>query len=214
MKKKYIFLNLLINLLIVYVKNIDTLNENDHDMYNYQNNFDSSNKEFWDQIYQNSMLNTKTKYNALSGDKVCFSCPIDRNIFTSLYHEAIDGRSNGTPPRITISWATQLNENRVIFFCRNNTRIATNPVILSLNQESLDKSNSIYENDGSELDYSCENNYLCLINVKKSYPQIYQCFIKSYVLNVKLNVIGKYQFINFKYCLLNQIKNFNKYSRK
>jgi hypothetical protein len=171
----------------IYIDTIDTIS--------HQNKFDSINKKFWDQLYQNSMLNTKTKYNAMSGDKVCFSCPIDRNTFTSLYHDAVDQISNGTPPRITISWAAQLNENRVIFFCRNNTRLASNPVLLSrtiVSQEISEKGNIINEDDGSELDYSCENNNLCLINVRRSYPQTYQCFIKSYVLNVKLNVIGNY----------------------
>jgi hypothetical protein len=156
-----------------------------------------TNKEFWDLLYQNSMLNSKVKYNSLNGDKVCFVCPVDRNIFTSLYHDALAinyGKNNGTPNRITISWATQFNENRIVFFCRNNTKIALNPVILSYSND-LDGLNNVNDNNVSELDYICENNKLCLINVKKSYPQTYQCFIKSYVLNVKLNVIGNNNFV-------------------
>lgn len=189
----------------------------DYDSFNAHQtpNFDLTNKEFWDQIYQNSMLNTKTKYNSLSGDKVCFTCPIDRNIFTSLYHEALSSaakeanndpstsHSSGTPPRVTISWATQINENRVIFFCRNNTRIATSPVYLSLGHVDSSSSgdsagmNAIHDTDSGELEYSCENNNLCLLNVKKSYPISYQCFVKSYILNVKLNVIGNYKNLIF-----------------
>ena len=123
-----------------------------------------------------------------------------------------------TPPRITISWATELNENRVIFFCRNNSRIASNPVYLSLgagdrNHEEADGAeqdpNAIQSSGGrgesGELEYSCENNNLCLLNVKKSYPLTYKCFVKSYILPVKLNVIGKFLNcirIKFKFQLL------------
>lgn len=144
------------------------------------------NKLFWDNIYQNSLINTKTKYNSLSGENVCFTCPIDRSTFNSLYTDAAkvsqtpDSRS---PPQITIAWSSQLSDNRVIFFCRNNTRIAQSPLFLS--------SDNDLASDSGQLEYSCEKNRLCLTNLKYNYPENYQCMVKSYVLNVKLNVIGK-----------------------
>lgn len=150
------------------------------------------NKEFWEIMYQNSMLNTRTKYNVLNDEKVCFTCPIDRNIFTSLYHDALDsGAANAqqqhqAPPRVTISWATQLNENRIIFFCKNNTRRATNPLYISSDESSIENGMS-----STQMEFSCENNRLCLHNVRNSYPKNYQCYVKSYVLNVRMDVIGK-----------------------
>lgn len=155
--------------------------------------------EFWEQIYQNSMLNTKSRYNVLNDERVCFTCPIDRATFTSLYHEALDQSSSqalGTMqslPPLTITWAAQLNENRVLFFCRNNSRLIAPSISLSGDIASS-------QNDrqhGAQLEYSCESNRLCLNSVKSSYPKSYQCFVKSYVLNVKLDVIGKFNLFNF-----------------
>jgi hypothetical protein len=146
----------------------------------------AANKNFWDNIYQNSILNTKTKYNTLSGEKVCFTCPIDRDTFQSLFHQAelASGTPGEVPPRTTIAWTTQLSGNRMIFFCRNNTRMSNSPIYLG--NDNKDESA-----DGGELDYSCENDRLCLRNLRHNYPENYQCLVKSYVLNVKLNVIGK-----------------------
>lgn len=145
------------------------------------------NKNFWDNIYQNSILNTKTKYNTLAGEKVCFTCPIDRNTFQSLFHQAelASGQTGKVPPRITIAWTTQLSGNRMIFFCRNNTRMTRSPIHLGSDTTS---------SDGGQLDYTCENDRLCLTNLKHNYPENYQCLVKSYVLPVKLNVIGKFIF--------------------
>lgn len=152
----------------------------------------SLNKEFWEQIYQNSMLNTRTRYSVLNDERVCFTCPIDRGIFNSLYAEAMDQTNisnlQSLPP-LTITWAAQLNEQRVLFFCRNNSRLSTNPIHLSSND--LTSSGTVYTSTGTELEYSCENHRLCLTNVKNSFPKNYQCFVKSYVLNVRLDVIGK-----------------------
>lgn len=148
------------------------------------------NKNFWDNIYQNSILNTKTKYNTLSGEKVCFTCPIDRDTFQSLFHQAEQStKSPGeVPKRITIAWTTQLSGNRMIFFCRNNTRMSQSPIYLG-------SDNPDGTNDGGELDYSCENDRLCLTNLKHNYPENYQCLVKSYVLPVKLNVIVQLQYV-------------------
>ncbi len=223
------------------------LNDDDHfDLTQNLNTIASSspsslsavkNKEFWDQLYQNSILYSKIKYNSLSGDKVCFTCPIDRTTFSNLYHEALISSSsssnhndndnnvkssnlNEIPPRVTISWATQLNENRIVFFCRNNSRMANNPFHFSHsslinNNNNNNKRLTIHElndidndahiassdssststtsnDDINDLEYSCESNKLCLLNVKNTYPQTYQCFVKSYILSVKLNVIGKF----------------------
>ena len=142
------------------------------------------NKNFWDNIYQNSILNTKTRYNTLAGEKVCFTCPIDRNTFQSLFHQAelASGKPGEVPPRLTIAWTTQLSGNRMIFFCRNNTRMTRTPIHLGSDTD---------EADGGQMDYSCENDRLCLSNLKHNYPENYQCLVKSYVLPVKLNVIGK-----------------------
>jgi hypothetical protein len=142
------------------------------------------NKNFWDNIYQNSILNTKTRYNTLAGEKVCFTCPIDRNTFQSLFHQAelASGKPGEVPPRLTIAWTTQLSGNRMIFFCRNNTRMTRTPIHLGSDND---------EADGGQMDYSCENDRLCLSNLKHNYPENYQCLVKSYVLPVKLNVIGK-----------------------
>ena len=157
----------------------------------------SSNKDFWDNIYQNSILNTKTRYNTLSGEKVCFTCPIDRSTFTSLFHQAAKTANTPgeAPPRITIAWSTQLSENRMIFFCRNNTRMSSAPIFLGSDNENgqqADFGTVRGGGDGGELDYSCENDRLCLINLRHNYPENYQCLVKSYVLNVRLNVIGKF----------------------
>lgn len=163
--------------------------------------------EFWEQIYQNSMLNTKSRYNVLNDERVCFTCPIDRATFTSLYHEALDQSSSqaiGTMqslPPLTITWAAPLNENRVLFFCRNNSRLTSSPVYLS-SDVIVDPpvgGGGNGRQHGAQLEYSCESNRLCLNAVKSFYPKSYQCFVKSYVLNVKLDVIGKILLSFFKF---------------
>lgn len=150
-----------------------------------------SNKQFWDNMYQNSLLNTKTKYNSLSGENVCFTCPIDRNTFDSLFREAAKaaGTPDGmAPPRVTITWSSPLTNDRLIFFCRNNTRMTSSPIYLSSDNNDQ---NSLGASDSGQIEYSCDNNRLCLTNLKHNYPENYQCMVKSYLLNVKLNVIGK-----------------------
>ena len=166
--------------------NIDSANENSS-----HNKYSQMNKDFWETMYQNSMLSKKTRYDILNGGNVCFSCPIDRSTFTSLYEEARvqaagHNLSNGqAPPKITIAWASeQVHQTRIMFFCRNNTKAQKSPIYL----------NGEYSTGGGggELEYVCEDNRLCLLNVKNNYPQKYQCFVKSYVLDVKLNVVGKF----------------------
>ena len=153
------------------------------------------NKEFWESMYQNSILNTKRRYNVLNGDRICFTCPIDRNTFTQLYNDARKSsklNSNQAPPPITIVWAAELSQKRLIFFCRNNTKISQRPIYLTNEIAASDgQSSSIDHSSAAELDYSCEHNRLCLNDVKNSYPDTYQCSIKSFVSNVKMNVIGK-----------------------
>jgi hypothetical protein len=187
----------------------------------------NANKEFWETIYQNSIFNVRTTYNALSGDRVCMSCPIDRSLYNTLYVEAMSqagyggaaqnptrsssnnnggsagGGSGGDyPPRFTISWTTQLGEGRTIFFCRNNTKITSTPVYISINDENdiVPPGRQPARGGGgggggggptAELDYTCENNRLCLINVRHNFPVAYQCLFKSFIQSVKLNVIGK-----------------------
>ena len=175
------------------------------------------NQDFWDTLHQASMFTKKKPYNILHNEKVCFTCPIDRETFASLYQEAAKSVPGGeaglqnmqqtnmpAPPRVSISWATQLPENRIIFFCRNNTRIATTPIHLSSDYDPHTSGNSADESARSgggmvesQLEYSCENNRLCLSNVKNNYPHAYQCYVKSYVLNVKLNVIGNLNLFSF-----------------
>jgi hypothetical protein len=158
------------------------------------------NQEFWESLHQNSMFNTRKTYNVPNNEKVCFTCPIDREIFKNLY-DAAAGSTHAVyggqkvvpaPPRVSIAWATELPENRLIFFCRNNTKITTSPIHLSSDYDingGGDKSLG-----DSQLDYTCENNRLCLLNAKNNYPHMYKCYVKSHVLNVKLNVIGKLEF--------------------
>jgi hypothetical protein len=172
----------------------------------------NANKEFWETIYQNSLFNVRTTYNALSGDRVCMSCPIDRSLYNTLYLDAMaqvgDGSLNSAksfskngateyPPRFSISWTTQLGEGRTIFFCRNNTKITPTPVYISVDDENdIVPSGRQRPRGGSttaELDYTCENNRLCLINVRHNFPTTYQCLFKSFIQSVKLNVIGKLQ---------------------
>lgn len=148
-----------------------------------------SDKEFWENLYQNSLLNTRNKFNALNGEKVCFTCPIDRSTFSRLYQESsspVSSQESQLPRRVIISWIAQLNGNRVIPFCSNNTRKVANPLQLSSNGLNSDEVGV-----STQIEFSCENNRLCLHNVKNSYPSNYQCLVKSYVLDVKLNVIGK-----------------------
>ena len=166
------------------------------------------NKEFWESMYQNSILNTKRRYNVLNGDRICFTCPIDRNTFTQLYTDARKSsklNSNQAPPPITIVWAAELSQKRLIFFCRNNTKISQRPIYLTNEIAASDGHvSSIDHSSAAELEYSCEHNRLCLNDVKNSYPDTYQCSIKSFVSNVKMNVIGKlhgYIFIHFIYSL-------------
>lgn len=150
-----------------------------------------SDKDFWENLYQNSLLNTRNKFNVLNGEKVCFTCPVDRNTFSNLYQESASPLSNQEhqlPPKVTISWIAQLNGNRVIPFCSNNTRKVPNPLQLSSNGLNSDEAGI-----STQIEFSCENNRLCLHNVKNSYPNNYQCLIKSYALDVKLDVIGKWR---------------------
>ncbi|CAF0842396.1 unnamed protein product [Brachionus calyciflorus] len=180
------FLFIYINLIVTYTSCQSYFQD---DQVSVTKSSTELNKEFWETLYQNSLLNTRNKYNVLNDEKVCFTCPVDRSTFTSLYHEAIDAmtqqnQQHQAPPRVTISWIAQLNENRVIHFCSNNTRKVNNPLQLS--------SNGMNSNEvgmSTQLEFSCENNRLCLHNVKNAYPKNYQCLIKSYVLDVKLDVI-------------------------
>lgn len=170
-----------------------------------------SNQEFWETLHQTSMFNTRKTYNVPNNEKVCFTCPIDREIFTSLYHEASTGVGDTNqiygkkvvpaPPRVSISWATEMSENRLIFFCRNNTKITTSPIHLSNDYDTQIGGNDLMQKSvgDSQLDYTCENNRLCLLNAKNNYPHMYKCYVKSYVLNVKLNVIGRFGCL-FRYC--------------
>lgn len=150
-----------------------------------------SNKRFWDTIYQNSKFNTKSAYNMMSGDNVCFTCPINADTYKSLYENAQRASNlddTEIPPRVTIAWRSQMPDNRVIFFCRNNTRVVSSPVYLSSENEF---EQNLGADSGGQLEYSCEDNKLCLANLKYNYPKKYQCMVKSYVLDVNLNVIGK-----------------------
>ena len=164
------------------------------------------NQEFWETLHQNSMFNTRKTYNVPNNEKVCFTCPIDREIFKSLY-DAAAGSTHAVyggqkvvpaPPRVSIAWATELPENRLIFFCRNNTKITTSPIHLSSDYDMNGGGGAGDKSLGdSQLDYTCENNRLCLLNAKNSYPHMYKCYVKSHVLNVKLNVIGKLEALFF-----------------
>jgi hypothetical protein len=162
------------------------------------------NKEFWESMYQNSILNTKRRYNVLNGDRICFTCPIDRNTFTQLYNDARKSsklNSNQAPPPITIVWAAELTQKRLIFFCRNNTKISQRPIYLTNEISSEGHSSPLDHSSAAELEYSCEHNRLCLNDVKNSYPDTYQCSIKSFVSNVKMNVIGKHLVNYFLNCV-------------
>ncbi len=143
------------------------------------------NREFWESIFQNSILNTKRRYNVLQDDRVCFTCPIDSNTFSLLYKEAHKSKKDNPQhlPSISISWSTEVNPERLIFFCRNNTKISTIPIYL--NSQLIGKNPK-----QDELKYSCEHNRLCLEDVKKNYPETYQCSIKAYVASVKMNVLS------------------------
>ena len=157
-----------------------------------QNGFDDlwsptidPNREFWESIFQNSILNTKRRYNVLQDDRVCFTCPIDSNTFSLLYKEAHKSQKDNPQhlPAISISWSTEVNPERLIFFCRNNTKISSIPIYL--NSQVVGRNSK-----QDELKYSCEHNRLCLEDVKKTYPETYQCSIKAYVATVKMNVLG------------------------
>lgn len=168
------------------------------------------NKEFWESMYQNSILNTKRRYNVLNGDRICFTCPIDRNTFTQLYNDARKSsklNSNQAPPPITIVWAAELSQKRLIFFCRNNTKISQRPIYLTNEIANDGHSSSIDHSSAAELEYSCEHNRLCLNDVKNSYPDTYQCSIKSFVSNVKMNVIGKLTYLLLLSIVLNLLLN-------
>jgi hypothetical protein len=194
---------IIVILMLSSINLIKSENENEYESTLLQTNrinleASESNKQFWDKIYTNSLLNTKTKYNSLSGENVCFTCPIDQTTFDSLYQEAKrtqqQQESSKSPPKITIAWSSQLSNDRVIFFCRNNTRMTSSPIYLSSDQMDSDlihTDGGSSSSDSSQLEYSCDNNRLCLTNLKHNYPENYQCMVKSYVLNVKLNVIGK-----------------------
>jgi hypothetical protein len=151
----------------------------------YNKVFMQTNKEFWDQMYQNSMINKKTKYDIINGGNICLTCPIDRNTFNSLYNEARVqaniSSSSQAPPKLNIGWTSSMSSDRVTFFCRNNSKVVKHPIYLNKNELSTN----------NELEYICEENKLCLINVKSSYPHKYQCLVKSHVLDVQLNVVGK-----------------------
>ena len=157
------------------------------------------NQEFWEVMHQNTRFSDKKSYSVRNDDKVCLTCPIDREIFTNLYQEAAANTPGFSqklvpaPQRVSISWATEPSENRLIFFCRNNTKITSGPVALNSDYDAQGGSSGGQDRGVSDtqLDYTCENNRLCLLNAKKSYPHIYKCYVKSYVLNVNLNVIGK-----------------------
>jgi hypothetical protein len=192
-----IFLSLvLVNELILadlpympYYQETDDNNKEENDPSSLSNSynkvFTQTNKEFWDQMYQNSMINKKTKYDIINGGNICLTCPIDRNIFNSLYNEArVQANitsSSQAPPKLNIGWTSSMASDRVTFFCRNNSKVVKHPIYLNKNEL----------NSNNELEYICEENKLCLINVKSSYPHKYQCLVKSHVLDVQLNVVGK-----------------------
>jgi hypothetical protein len=146
---------------------------------NYLNDFSvsESNKDFWDIMYHNSM-NLKTKFTRMNGEKVCFTCPIDRSAYTELYKNAMERaddeqREARSPDRTSINWSTKLSNNIDILLCRNNSKQQRSSLV------------------SGELDYTCENDRLCLIGVTYTYPRAYQCYVKSYAFKVQLEVVGE-----------------------
>ena len=153
---------------------------------------EAANKEFWDRLYHNAFSNTKTKYDVLNGDRVCLTCPIDRAMYNNLYHEvagAYNTSSNQVPPRVSITWTSQLPNDHTIFYCRNNMRVNQMPAVQNYDTDGYSEQQR--GRGSGEVDFTCENNQLCLRNVRYHYPDSYQCLIRSYVQSVKLNVIGK-----------------------
>jgi hypothetical protein len=165
-----------------YQETGEGVKENDQATQNV-NNYVQSNKDFWETMYQNSMLNKKTRYDILSSGSVCFTCPIDRAMFQNLYNEArAQSNQSGSiaPPRISIGWSSEVN-NRFIFFCKNNSKDFAKVPLLPDGEYG----------SGGEIEYVCEDNKLCLLNVKPNYPQKYKCYAKSHVVNVNMNVVGR-----------------------
>jgi hypothetical protein len=145
------------------------------------------NDEFWKVINTQSIIHSSNSYNGIIGEKICFTCPISRQIYNDLYDEKsrLANTPGEAPPRLVISWYVHKN-NRVVYLCKNDTKINSyDPIYVSKTTQHY-QTNYI---DDNQLDFSCENQRLCLNYLKNGSPENYFCNIASKHLNVKLKVL-------------------------
>ena len=151
----------------------------------------TENKQFWDQLQIKSILNNPSTYNVYAGEKVCFTCPIGNKMFSELF--AIESRKSNTPligpPKLPIKWTSYISA-KTVNLCSNNTKQTTNDILLDLFKlpASLDI-------EDSKLEYTCENDQLCLINSKHNYPEDFTCVLPYKSLGIKLNVLVNYKLL-------------------
>lgn len=164
---------------------------------------DSSNKEFWDRLNINSYSAPKLTYNTYLGQGVCMSCPVDRNLYRSLLAKGKsqirkqlgDHYTGETPDKLVIRWSSLIN-GQFTPLCANNTKSTKNTIFLNYGRK--------FDLEPTNLDYTCENERLCIWKVKNFYPKSYSCSIDNNNFEITSNTL-----IDFKSLLSDWV---NKYS--
>ena len=150
-------------------------------------NLDSSNKEFWERLNIASYAPTKTAYNTYVGQNICMTCPVDRTLYRALLHRGkndlqrkMGDHYNGEMPnKILINWSTFVG-GKLINLCSNNTKSSKNAVFLPYTKR---------KEESTILDYTCEDDRVCLYNMKNFYPKVFSCNYGFESFEVTSNVV-------------------------
>ena len=134
---------------------------------------DSTNKEFWERLNIASYAPTKSVYNTYVGQNICMTCPIDRTLYRALIHRGknelqrkMGDHYNGEMPnKILINWSTFIN-GKLINLCSNNTKSTKNAIFLPYMKS---------REESTILEFTCENDRVCLNNMKNFYPKSFTC---------------------------------------
>lgn len=156
--KRYIFLFFII-----------TVNAYNYDKYKEER---MKNKEFWDILNIRSITNTASEIDAYIGEKICFTCPVDREGYHYLIKNGLDNNNihNDDPPaRLQINWNVK-KSNLKSPICKNNEK------------SYIDTSNKM-----EKLYYTCNDDKLCINNIKLTDPSLFTCQISTLEFEVKIN---------------------------
>ena len=160
-----------------------------------------ANKEFWEILQLKAILNPKTTYNAFEGETICISCPINKESYLKLYDTAMLSSNTGPvyesllnphlnrdPPKpLPIIWSLP----NMKALCDNNVKL-----LYDINRDNY--KNTTLSKFDLKPDFSCDNNQLCLSNVKIGLPEKYFCHIGGQKMKADINIRGKIKILLIK----------------